>query len=148
MRKVVLLLLIALMPVMANATYSNHHYNHSKHSYNKYKNQYSSSKHQKKSKHYSYNKYKHNNKHHNGSWGNPLVGHKMPKGCKWVWVNGKKETRCGKKDHKMDLAKFCAKRPQHRKCKDKPVTNVSEPAPIALLVLALGVALFARRRKS
>ncbi len=150
MKKLVLLAAILFMPLVANATYSNNN----GHSYSYYGNYYKNYSHHNKknngSKHNNYySKYKHNKKHHNGSYGNPLVGHKMPKGCKWVWVNGKKETKCGK-NHKVKLAKFCAKYPHSKKCKGTkpkpPVTSVSEPAPIALLALGLIAAFFARRK--
>jgi len=131
MKKLVLLVAFLFMPLIANATYGNNN----GHSYKNYS-------------HYS--KYKHNKKHHNGAYGNPLVGHKMPKGCKWVWKNGKKETKCGK-NHKIKLAKFCAKYPHSKKCKKgnkpkPPVTSVSEPTPLALLALGLIAAGFARRK--
>ena len=134
MRKLIILFALICMPLLANATYN-----------------------QK-----NYSKYSHSQKHKNGAYGNPLVGTKMPKGCKWVWVNGKKQTRCGHNKHKIKLAKFCKKHPNHHKCnkakkfcdkypnhhkcKDKPTTGVSEPTPLALLLLSLFAAYFARRK--
>lgn len=127
MKKLVLLATILFMPLVVNATYSHDSYY---------------GKHSQGNKNYSHKKHK-QNKH----YGNPLVGHKMPKGCKWVWVNGKKETKCGKKNHKMKLAKFCAKYPNSHKCKGKPpVTSVSEPTPLILLALGLFAVFLARRK--